>query len=165
MKTLYLFRHGKAASQAPSQTDFDRPLVDKGVERTRRMCRMLADRSIRPDLLVSSPAARAIQTARIVADALGVPVEDIVESEWLYSTSAYGYFDIVCKFPQEVGSVMIFAHNEAISQFGNFFLREPIDSLPTSGILALEFPVDSWDQLNHHSRAAEFWTAGPKSVF
>ena len=63
MKTILLMRHAKAEPGVPGQKDFDRPLAERGNEDALRMGRALAKTGEVPDAIVSSPAARAKQTA------------------------------------------------------------------------------------------------------
>ena len=67
---LYLLRHADAEPNA--LTDADRPLTDVGREQTERVGRFCQRHSLRPELLVSSPFRRAVETAQPVAAALGV---------------------------------------------------------------------------------------------
>jgi phosphohistidine phosphatase SixA len=75
MTALHLLRHAHAGDpEAWDGPDASRPLSDKGRAQSERLGRLLADRHFRPDLLLTSPKLRALQTAQIVADRLGVPV-------------------------------------------------------------------------------------------
>src|SRR5215510_8957208 len=77
---LYVLRHGKAERDSDSGRDEDRPLAERG----KAQCQGLADlftkkdppRQLRPPptVILSSPAARADSTARIIAAALGLSV-------------------------------------------------------------------------------------------
>jgi phosphohistidine phosphatase len=76
MTTLYLLRHAHAGDpERWSGDDAVRPLSDKGRRQSERVGRMLAAADEPPDLLVTSPRVRAEETARIVAEILGVPVK------------------------------------------------------------------------------------------
>ena len=73
--TLFLLRHAHAGNAAHwTGDDADRPLSDRGRDQARRLGKLLAERGVVPDTIVSSPKVRARQTANIVADALGVGV-------------------------------------------------------------------------------------------
>ena len=73
--TLYLLRHAHAGNAAHwTGDDAERPLSDRGKDQARRLGKLLAERGVVPDTIVSSPKVRARQTANLVADALGVGV-------------------------------------------------------------------------------------------
>ncbi|HUP83350.1 MAG TPA: histidine phosphatase family protein [Candidatus Limnocylindria bacterium] len=73
--TLYLLRHAHAGNAAAwTGDDAERPLSDRGKDQARRLGKLLADRGVMPDTILSSPKLRARQTANLVADALGVAV-------------------------------------------------------------------------------------------
>jgi phosphohistidine phosphatase len=72
---LHLLRHAHAGNpQRWTGDDAERPLSEKGRRQAERLGRLLAAMDEAPDLLITSPRARAAQTAEIVAKALGAPV-------------------------------------------------------------------------------------------
>ena len=75
MTEILLARHGETDwnSQGRWQGHADRPLNDVGREQARELAEALADRTI--DVVYSSDLIRAHETARIVADRLGLTVE------------------------------------------------------------------------------------------
>ena len=81
MKTLYLVRHAKASRDDPSLADRDRPLHDRGLNDAPAMARRVAKQRVKPALLMSSPALRALTTAQLFADELGHSRRAIVIDE------------------------------------------------------------------------------------
>jgi phosphohistidine phosphatase len=72
---LYLLRHADAGDpMAWSGDDAARPLSGKGRKQARRLGRWLAELGRRPGAIVTSPKVRALETARIVAEALGMEI-------------------------------------------------------------------------------------------
>ena len=73
MTEVYLLRHGIAV---PSGTrdfaDDERPLTPKGEKQMRKIARRLRRLDLRLDRIVTSPLPRALKTAEIVAEALGM---------------------------------------------------------------------------------------------
>ena len=70
MKTLFLIRHAKSSWDDTALADKDRPLNDRGKRDAPKMGKRLADRDVNPDLILSSPAMRALTTAEIIAKKL-----------------------------------------------------------------------------------------------
>src|SRR5438270_6969509 len=88
MKTLFLVRHAKSSRDDPALPDKDRPLNDRGKRDAPKMGKRLAKREVMPDLILSSPAKRALKTAKIIAKKLDYKLADIVVNERLYETGA-----------------------------------------------------------------------------
>ena len=84
MKTLLLIRHAKSSWDDPALPDKDRPLNDRGRRDAPKMGKRLAKRGVKPDLILSSPALRALRTAEIIAKMLDYQRRDIVLNERLY---------------------------------------------------------------------------------
>ena len=78
MKTLFLVRHAKSSRDDPVLPDKDRPLNERGMRDASRVGEQLAKRDANPDLILSSPAQRALTTAEIVARKLHYRLKDIV---------------------------------------------------------------------------------------
>jgi phosphohistidine phosphatase len=80
---LLIVRHAVAEDkelfERTGQSDDLRPLTDEGKKRMRRVARGLA-RMVEPDLLVSSPLVRAVQTGEILSKAFDLPLEPPVEA-------------------------------------------------------------------------------------
>lgn len=75
--TVIILRHGKAERDSASGRDEDRELRPRGRRQAQWIGeRLAADDHLRPAAIISSPATRAIDTARIVAEVLGLPVEE-----------------------------------------------------------------------------------------
>ena len=72
MKSLYLVRHAKSSREDPGCADEERPLLEKGVKKTGKVIKYLRERKIIPDLVISSHAERALDTAKIIAEGIGL---------------------------------------------------------------------------------------------
>jgi len=159
--SLILMRHGKSAWDDPRIDDFRRPLASRGLRDVPEMGRRLSRRAVRPDLIVSSPAARAIGTARAVARELGYREDGILEVAKLYHASPSTMMACARRAPHTVGSLMIVGHNPGMTELANMFDGLRIDNMPTSGMLCVEFEADAWDQVE--PGAARFaWFDYPK---
>src|SRR5437899_10475758 len=88
MKTLFLVRHAKSSWDDTALPDKDRPLNDRGKRDAPKMGERLAKRDVKPDLILSSPARRALTTAEIIAKKLDYKRKDIVADDRLYAGEA-----------------------------------------------------------------------------
>ncbi|MCF8233547.1 MAG: histidine phosphatase family protein [Bacteroidales bacterium] len=147
MKTLYIVRHAKSSWDYPDLTDHDRPLLEKGKKRTKKIIDFILDKSIQVDYIISSSAVRALETAKFLARAMRYPVEDIKVDPQVYHADAEKLKDQFFDLSDKYNSVMLFGHNPAFTNFANFFLEEKIDWLPTSGIVCIDFETEKWDQI------------------
>lgn len=72
---LHLLRHAHAGDPMKwNGPDDTRPLSEKGRLQAERLGLLLAEAGFEPDAILSSPKLRALDTARLVATPLGMPV-------------------------------------------------------------------------------------------
>jgi phosphohistidine phosphatase len=156
MKTLYLMRHAKASWEEPGVSDTDRPLIPKGVKKTKQIVEFLLKRETAVDMIISSPAVRAYETAKIVAAGLNYPLNKIKIDRKIYDGYYDRILDIIYGTPNEIDSVMIFGHNPTITNLANLFLHPGIESMPTSCIVCLSFNTDKWEEIPAQEAIREF---------
>ena len=152
MKSLLLIRHAKSSWDDPSISDFDRPLNERGKKNAPEMAIRLHDKGIRLDMLVSSPAKRAKQTAKAFQKILEVDKLEFVDDLYLASPAAFA--EVVARLPSKVKAVALFSHNPGITEFANSLSATRIDDMPTASIFAVNAEVDDWPDF---SRQAKFW--------
>jgi phosphohistidine phosphatase len=144
MKTLYLVRHAKSSWDFPELPDVERPIIEKGINNTKKIVNELVEKKIKVDLLVCSHAKRAYDTAKIIAAGINYPIEKIEVSNHVYEVDRDEIFNIIFSQNDELNSLMIVGHNPTLTQFANLFLDEKIDLLPTSGVISINFETDKW---------------------
>ena len=142
MKYLYLVRHAKSSWEY-NLDDFDRPLNKRGEFDAPLMGKILAGKDIKPALIISSPASRAIKTATIIAEYLQYkkPIGTLNE---LYHASATNLLQIVKKTSSLHQSLMVFGHNPGLTTFANQLTVDQVDNIPTCGIYAIVFNNNDW---------------------
>lgn len=144
MKTLYIARHAKSSWKYPDLHDHDRPLLEKGKKRTRKVINFLRNHEAQPELILSSTAKRAAETATFYASGCGVAAENLIFEAALYQTSREMLFSYLANISNQIQSLMIVGHNPAMTNFANHFLHEPIDWLPTSAVVGLQIDTENW---------------------
>ena len=147
MKTLYLVRHAKSSWGHPGLTDFNRPLLDTGIKRNRKIIRYLNEKNISVDLIISSPAVRTLETAKLIASGIDYPIENICQEPVLYEAGLNDYLNVIYDAPDEINSLMVVGHNFTITHVANFFLGPEIEMLPTSGLVAISFDTEHWKEI------------------
>jgi phosphohistidine phosphatase len=143
MKTLILARHAKSSWKHPELPDLLRPLNRRGEQDAPMMGERLAKRAVEPDLIVSSPATRALATAEAIAREIGYPEEDILADERLYGASSFDLIEIIQELDVHLDHVMLFGHNPGLTDLAND-LGCDIDNIPTCGVVELQFDIGSW---------------------
>jgi len=156
MKTIFIVRHAKSSWNTIDLPDVQRPLLEKGKKRTGKVINYLHQQNIKIDLIISSHAVRAHETARILAHALNYPEENIKLESLIYYANGESILNQFYDLPEQFDSVMIVGHNPALTDFVNIFLNPPIENLPTSGIVSITFDTDKWEEVPVASRKTNF---------
>jgi phosphohistidine phosphatase len=168
MKLLTLFRHGKSDWETGSEDDFDRPLKDRGRKDTPMMGKFMATIGATPDLLVSSPAVRAAQTAELLAPAMGYAGE-IRWEEAVYAASAGELMSLLRHLPDEADHVLLVGHNPGFEDLAGRLIGADAYGmasgmrLPTAAAAHLALNVDSWNAVQANSGQL-IWLVNPRML-
>jgi phosphohistidine phosphatase len=157
MKRLLICRHAKSSWNDPEMRDFDRPLNKRGKGDAPEMGRRLVTHGIHPDLICASPAVRALETACQYADQLGYPQAQIRFDPMQYSASVSLLLALIREMDSKVDTLMLVGHNPESTMLANFLSALAIENIPTSGIVALEFAVHSWQDVSPGSGSLLFF--------
>jgi phosphohistidine phosphatase len=147
MKTLYLVRHAKSDWSDASLDDFDRPLNKRGRNNAPLMGRVLREKGVNPDLIVSSPALRAITTAQVLAREIGYAQEKIVTNQQIYEASVKTLTKVISKQSASKETLMLVGHNPGLTAFANHVSDFNADNVPTTGVVCIQFAMDDWKNL------------------
>ena len=146
MKTVYLMRHGKSKQGPQYTTDFERLLAKRGKRDAERVGAFLVERDCLPDLMLSSPAERARDTALRCADAADYQGE-VRFLDVLYFTGDETYLELLWGLEDTVGSVMFVGHNptteSAIETLCGAYAR-----MPTAAVARIDFAIERWKDLD-----------------
>ena len=162
MKTLYLMRHAKSSWDFDDLNDKQRPLNDRGRDDAPLMGQALAKRNTQLDLLVSSPAVRAMSTAALVAHELEYPSDKIEVTEAIYEATVPDLLAVVHQLPDTADTVLLVGHNNTLTEFANVLSPSEIPEMPTASIVCLKFSTDSWRQADR-SNAEYYFFDKPKN--
>jgi phosphohistidine phosphatase len=146
-KHLLICRHAKSSWSDATLSDFDRPLNKRGERDAPEMGRRLAERGIRPDLIMTSPAARALQTAHHYANQLACTPDRLLTNPLQYAATARQLITLLQETAPEVRTLLLVGHNPESTELANRLGGLNIDNIPTSGIVGLSFALSSWQEL------------------
>jgi phosphohistidine phosphatase len=145
LKTLYLIRHAKSTWNISGLADVDRPLNERGYTDAHEMAARIKKR-FHPQLILTSPATRAISTAMIFARHLNYNASEILIHPLLYNTDRKHYSAVISALPDVHGAIILVGHNPVISETANLLGGTHLDEMPTTGIVGIEFDQKSWKQ-------------------
>jgi phosphohistidine phosphatase len=161
MKTLLLLRHAKSDWDDPSLRDFDRPLADRGKRDAPEIGKALRKRGPLPDLILSSPAARAKATTKAVVKAAKIKL-DVEYDEAIYSASSAELVTLVNRLPDSCSCAMMVGHNPGFEDLVGR-LSGSHERMPTAALACLEFQVESWSDVGDQEGKL-VWLLTPKEL-
>ena len=147
-KKLYLVRHAKTQQNSVDGRDYTRELADRGLRDASMVGSYFIRNGYTIDMMISSPAARAIATAELIAEQIEFPVDRIHTNEELYMASVRTFLQVVNQMRDDWDAVMITSHNPAISYLAEYLSGEDVGDMPTSGIAEIKFDFDSWSAVS-----------------
>lgn len=152
MRRLTLLRHAKTETQHSGQEDWDRELEPRGQKDAPEMARRLRERKLKPDRVISSPAVRALTTARIFVRELHLAASKLQQDERLYLASPKVIREVVRELGGDAHHLMIVGHNPGLTEFADRISADrEIDNMPTCALYTLELDIAGWDELEWDS--------------
>ena len=143
MKTLYLLRHAKSSWDDTSLPDRDRPLEARGVRDAAKMGKRWSPLYGKPDLIVSSPAVRALATAKVVAEGLKYKLKNITVNDRLYAATVDALITVIEALDDKLQRVMLVGHNPGFTELAHHF-DSGITHMPTCALAEFRFDAKSW---------------------
>jgi phosphohistidine phosphatase len=156
MKTIYFIRHAKAGWSIPDTSDFERSISKKGKKDINTMGSYLALRGVKPQLILSSCALRAQQTTDLLAEKIAFEGEKYYLQE-LYLTSSDAIKEIISIQDDDITAMFIVGHNPYLHELANSLIDEHISKFPSLGIIAIEFAVNTWSDIERVKGKIDFF--------
>lgn len=151
MKRLLLLRHAKAAPAEEPLADIARPLTERGERDARQIGERLRQHHPRPDLILSSTATRALQTAQLIASALDYPRDAIAFERRLYLAEPATLREVIAEQDSKLSCLLVVAHNPGLSELAHGLLSDfEVDDLATAAVVGIgQTDAESWAELGH----------------
>lgn len=148
MRRVYILRHAKTESLGLGLAkDFDRNLVSRGKQDAQVVAEKWIKENECPQIILSSTASRAKETALIFAKTIQLPLEKIQWEEQLYMADFVHIDTILNTLPDHVFSVLIIAHNMGLTDYANMKIADfRLDVLPTASCVGFELDLDAWQE-------------------
>jgi phosphohistidine phosphatase len=141
---LFLLRHAKSSWEHSDLSDFDRPLNDRGLSAAPFMGRLMRERGFSPDLILSSPARRARDTASLVREAAAFPAEMRLD-ERIYEASPSTLLQVLKGIDDNFDNVMLVGHNPGMEALIRS-LSGSTEAMPTAALACIELDISTWKE-------------------
>ncbi len=145
MKTLFLLRHAKSSWDDASLADFDRPLNERGLRTAPLMGKLMRNKDLVPDVILSSPAERASTTATLVREAGGFGPE-VTNDDRIYEASPRTLLQVAADLDDEFDTAMLVGHNPGMEGFVRL-LTDSIEPMPTAALAVIDLDISRWSDL------------------
>lgn len=148
MKTIVLIRHSKSDKKSKKLRDIERPLNKRGLKEAPMMGQVLKNFQLTPELIISSPAIRALKTAELIAKEFDITTDSIITDPNLYLESKSTLLSVIKHIDDKYNTVFLVSHNPGLTDLVNYLSIETIKNVPTSGALAIEVDTETWSELD-----------------
>jgi phosphohistidine phosphatase len=158
MKRLILVRHAKTEPLTDAASDYERKLKKRGLNDAALVADDLKSRAYVPDVLIASPAKRALQTAQIYAKTYGIPDEDIKQAMFVYDGDTTArMLDAIAGLAGNAETVMVVGHNPDMATLSMLLAREDFYHFPTCAASVIAFSITDWKDLNVGQGRSEYF--------
>jgi phosphohistidine phosphatase len=148
MKRVIIVRHAKSVPYG-YDNDFYRDLTERGISDAEKISSRLKEMSFTPDMVIASPATRAMRTASIFCKNLGYDVKSIHEEPAFYGEiTTQGFIDYIQQLNENIETVFIFGHNPAVYYLVYNMVKYFNADMPTCSTVALDFDVQTWKDVS-----------------
>ncbi len=145
MKKLYIIRHAKSSWKDVALEDFERGLSKRGKANAPMMGERLKKKGVMPDIILSSPAKRAKETAEIIAKEIGYK-KKVLFNEEIYEASVATLCDILRALSNKNKTVFLVGHNPSLNDLAHYYVSHEAN-IPTCGIVEIGFYCDAWAEI------------------
>lgn len=145
MKTLLLLRHAKSSSTDGKFADFDRPLSDRGRKDAGLIGRYIKPQTMQLDFVLSSPAARARETAELVLEAAELRIEARYD-ERIYEATPPALLAVVSEVDDDRKTILLVGHNPGMEELLGLLTGHP-EHMSPAALARIEVEVEKWKAL------------------
>lgn len=151
MKQLFVIRHAKSDWGDFNLKDFDRPLNKRGHKNAPEMVERFVAKGLKPDVIVTSPALRALTTAKYFADGWQLKAEQLSVNLSIYEADTKTLLQVINEFNDDFDSIALFGHNPGLTNLVNYLTDGQITNMPTCSVAVIEFPFDEWKLISSNT--------------
>jgi phosphohistidine phosphatase len=160
MRTLFLLRHAKSSWDNTNLPDFERPLNSRGRTAAQTIARVLREKNINPDAIVSSPAVRAKETIEIIIQSAQLPGA-LRFDQRIYEAPVGRLLEVVSEIDDEAKTALLVGHNPGFEQLVSVLTGQS-ESMPTAALAKITFDISAWTDVN--AGGTLDWVVRPKEL-
>ncbi|MBK9329800.1 MAG: histidine phosphatase family protein [Sphingobacteriales bacterium] len=157
MKHLTIIRHAKSSWENPELDDMVRPLNTRGKQAIVLIGDYLKNKKIEPDLIITSPATRALQTAIGIGTVLKYKTEDLKIEQAIYFGNTTSVIRVIENTDNRLKDVFIFGHEPVLSSVIITLSGENPDKFPTGAVCRIRFDATNWKDITLKKGICEFF--------
>ena len=143
-KSLFLARHAQAMDKQGGLHDSERELNSTGLQNSTRMGMNFNNKGLQFDIIVCSPAVRAVSTASLIAEQIKYDTAKIHINPEIYEASTRTLLQVINQLKDEWNTVLLVGHNPAISYLAEYLTKEEIGNMTTCGVVHMDFEFEEW---------------------
>lgn len=154
MKIIYILRHAKSSWDDATMTDFERPLNQRGLKTAPFIGKLMKERGLVPDVILSSPAKRACETAKLVCESAGFETQ-IKLDQRIYEATVGTLVSIVMEIDDSFDSALLVGHNPGAEGLV-YYLTGEIAPMPTAALAVIELKINNWADISNGRGSLRF---------
>jgi len=147
VKYLTIIRHAKSSWENPDLDDLVRPLNERGLQSIKIIGNYLKGKQIQPDLVIASPATRALQTAIGIGTYLNYTPDDLLIKQEIYFGNPTSIFSILKNLNDVLNDVFLFGHEPILSSLIEMLTKNQLDKFPTCAVYRIAFDINHWNAI------------------
>jgi len=140
-------RHAEPNLNIIGVKDINRSLNKIGTNDAEMMGKRIKIKKYIPDIIISSPAVRALSTAKVIARIINYPFSKIIINRNIYYSSYQDILEIIQNVSNKYDTLMISGHNPTLHHLSQTLTEEQVFSFPTCSIFCIQFDVEHWNQI------------------
>jgi phosphohistidine phosphatase len=158
MKKVVLIRHSKTEALHSGISDFDRPLKPRGRKDAELIAMALMEKGYVPDLIISSPAVRALETAQIMATSCNQNEQNIRQESFIYDGyTTDDFIRFLSETKKEHNTIYVIGHNPDIALMAINLTEDNFFHFPTTAAAVIQFNCQSWKEVSPREGKTEFY--------
>lgn len=157
MKYLTIIRHAKSSWSTPDLDDILRPLNERGLKSIKIIGNYLKEKNIQPDLIITSPATRAVQTAVGIGDLVNYKIDSLKINQEIYFGNTTDILAIIKNIDATVNDIFLFGHEPILSSLIYHFTKTSLEKFPTCAVYRIAFDIKSWKETDLKIGKCEFY--------
>lgn len=152
MKYLTIIRHAKSSWEQPELDDIARQLNERGKGAIKIIGKHLQEQHLQPDLIISSPAVRAHETAKGISEWVQYDKKKILVEPVVYFGTSSAIMEMLKGIDDQYQDVFLFGHEPILSSLIFQLSRTHLEKFPTCSVFRIAFKTDEWSAIKTGSR-------------